>query len=54
MGLGDAVGESQDVGANSSAWEEYLDENSGDTYYHNAETGETSWNKPSDFKGIDC
>merc|ERR1712216_359656 len=28
-------------------WEEFVDSNSGATYYYNPHTQETSWNKPS-------
>merc|ERR1712025_593606 len=38
---------SADVGA--SAWKEYTDEESGDPYYYNEETGESSWEKPPEL-----
>ena len=30
-------------------WEALVDDESKDTYYHNTETGETTWDKPADF-----
>ena len=33
----------------SKAWEEYVDEASGETYYHNTETNITTWEKPEGY-----
>ena len=33
----------------SSAWGEFLDEDTGATYYYNAATGESSWETPADL-----
>ena len=33
------------VNMGADAWNEYLDEESGDLYYYNKNTGETTWNK---------
>jgi len=33
----------------TSAWKEYIDEASGDPYYYNEETGESSWEKPPEL-----
>ena len=30
-----------------NGWTEHTDPNSGQTFYHNASTGETSWSKPA-------
>eukprot|EP00463_Aulacantha_scolymantha_P004914 TRINITY_DN609_c0_g1_i1.p1 TRINITY_DN609_c0_g1~~TRINITY_DN609_c0_g1_i1.p1 ORF type:complete len:120 (-),score=9.27 TRINITY_DN609_c0_g1_i1:323-682(-) len=35
---------------NASPWKEYTDENSGDPYYYNEETGESSWDKPPELQ----
>ena len=32
---------------NKSAWVAYTDDETGDTYYHNEETDETTWDKPA-------
>jgi len=32
-------------------WEAYRDDDSGDVYYYNTQTGETTWDKPSGFSG---
>ena len=34
-------------GALASHWEEYYDEESGTPYFYNAESGETTWERPS-------
>ena len=33
----------------TSMWEAHVDPDSGDTYYHNTETDETTWDKPEGF-----
>ena len=33
----------------ASAWGEFLDEDTGATYYYNAATGESSWETPADL-----
>ena len=34
-------------GALPSGWDAVVDKESGDTYYHNKKTGETTWDKPT-------
>lgn len=36
-------------GGGACAWKEYVDEQSGDPYYYNEETGESSWEKPPEM-----
>ena len=41
-------GESKSANPSStSAWEEFVDDETGATYYYNEATGESSWNSPS-------
>jgi chemotaxis protein histidine kinase CheA len=49
---GDADDDSEneaDNGVKAAEWAEAVDEDSGDTYYYNVKTGETTWDKPEGY-----
>jgi hypothetical protein len=50
---GEGYDQEKDEGGMKSDWAEAIDEESGDPYYYNVKTGETTWEKPVGFGGVE-